>query len=61
MKVSERWVQKLYARYRKTGEIPSLKKPGRPRAVITDRMRKMVSIYVEQYQMGAVGIEKVTV
>ena len=58
MKVSERWVQKLYARYRKTGEVPSLKKPSRPKAIITDRMRKMVSICVEQYQIGAVGIEK---
>ncbi len=58
MKVSGRWVQKLYTKYRKIREIPSLKKPGRPKAVITDRMRKMVLICVEQYQIGAVGIEK---
>ena len=52
MKVSGRWVQKLYARYRKTGEIPSLKNSGRPKAVITDRMGKMVSICVEPYQIA---------
>ena len=53
-----RWVQKSYTKYRKTREIPSLKKPGKPKAVITDRMRKMVLICVEQYQIGVVGIEK---
>ena len=58
MKVSERWVQKLYARYRKTGETQFLKKPGRPKAVTTDRIRKMVSICVEQYQISAIGVEK---
>lgn len=39
-------------------DIPPLKKPDRLKAVITGRMRKTVSTCVEQYQMGAVGIEK---
>ena len=58
MKVSGRWVQKLYARYLRNGEAPVLGKPGRPRVEVTDAMRKMVSECFEQYRIGAVGIEK---
>ena len=58
MKVSGRWVQKLYTGYRKTGEIPTLKKPGRPKTVITDHMRDIVSMYFVKYRIVAAGIEK---
>ena len=59
MKVCGRWVQKLYARYLQTGEVPVLGKPGRPQAVITDEMRTQVSKCFKKYRIGAVGIEKV--
>ena len=58
MKVSGRWVQKLYARYRKTWDIPTLKKPGRSKTVVTDQMRDIVSVCFMKYMIGAVGIEK---
>ena len=58
MRVSGRWIQKLYARYRKTGEISTLKKPGRPKTVITDHMRDIVSMYFVKYRIVAAGIEK---
>ncbi len=58
MKVCGRWIQKLYARYLATGKIPALGRPGRPLAVIADRMRTRVSEYFGQYRIGTVGIEK---
>ena len=58
MKMSGRWVQKLYAGYRKTGEIPTLKKPGRHKTVITNHMRDIVSACFMKYRIGAVRIEK---
>lgn len=59
MKVCGRWVQKLYSRYLETGEIPVLKKPGRPKRVITEDMRKTVSECFKTYRIGAVGLENV--
>ena len=58
MKVCGRWIQKLYARYLDTGKVPVLGRPGRPRTVITSRMRTLVSECFGQYRIGAVGIEK---
>ena len=55
MKTGGRWVQKLYAGYRKTGEIPTLKKPGRSKTAIADRMCDIVYACFMKYGIGAVG------
>ncbi len=57
MGISERWVQKLWFRYRTTGSIPELKKPGRPRAAITDEERKIVKNVFALYRVGACLLE----
>ena len=59
MKVCGRWVQKLYARYRKTGEIPVLGTPGRPKKVITPGMRSVVAAFYARYHVGAAALEDV--
>ena len=50
--------KRCYTKYRKTGEIPSLKKPDRPKTIITDRIRDIVHACFMKYRIGAVGIEK---
>ncbi len=42
MKISVRWMQKLYYTYRSSGDIPILEKPGRPRRIVTEEMTKTV-------------------
>lgn len=59
MNVSERWVHQLWQRYRKTGTIPELKKPGRPRKEISDLQTRVVAEAFTKYRLGAVCLEKV--
>jgi len=60
MKISTRWVQKLYSRYRSSGDIPTLGKPGRPKRVITDQMMQTVQSAFEKFKCCAVFLEKIT-
>ena len=59
MKISTRWVQKLYSRYRNSGEIPTLRKPGRPKRVITEEMEEVVQSAFEKFRCSAVFLEKI--
>ncbi len=59
MKISVRWVQKLYSRYRKTGTVPILGKPGRPKRTITEEMVQTVQSTFEKFRCSAVLLEKI--
>ena len=49
MNVSERRVHGLWSAYRATGEVPSLKRPGRKRVGASDEERRIVE---EAYAMA---------
>lgn len=51
--VSERWVKRLYSRYRSEGAIPSPGKPGRPRVEIPPEERAAVRYARERLRVGA--------
>ena len=59
MKISTRWVQKLYSRYRNSGNIPILGKPGRPKRIITYQMKCIVESAFEKFRCSAVFLEKI--
>ena len=59
MKISTRWVQKLYSRYRNSGVIPTLRKSGRPKRIITDQMIQTVQSAFEKFRYSAVFLEKI--
>ena len=59
MKISVRWVQKLYSRYRRTGAVPILGKPGRPKGIITEQMVQTVQSAFEKFRCSAVFLEKI--
>ena len=59
IKISTRWVQKLYSQYHSSGDIPTLRKPGRPRRIITDQMKETVESAFEKFRCCAVFLEKI--
>ncbi len=59
IKTSVRWVQKLYSRYRSTGTVPVLGKPGRPKRIITGQMVQTVQSTFERFRRSAVLLEKI--
>ena len=59
MKISVRWVQKLYSRYRSTGTVPVLGKPGRPKRIIAEEMVQTVQSAFEKFRCSAVFLEKI--
>jgi putative transposase len=59
MKISTRWVQALWSRYRKTETVPELGKPGRPRKEISAEEVKVVVDAFGIYKLGAVCLEKI--
>ena len=60
MKISVRWVQKLYSRrYRRTGAVPILGKPRRPKGIITEQMVQTVQSTFEKFRCSAVFLEKI--
>jgi putative transposase len=56
-KVTRQWVNELYRRYRETGKIPVLGKPGRPASPPSEDVVDLVLRYHEMYGMGACGVE----
>ena len=59
MGVSIRWVQALWARHKKTGEVPVLGSPGRPRRQITeDEVAEVAGVHCE-HGVGAVRMEDI--
>jgi hypothetical protein len=59
MKISPRWVQKLYLRYCNSGNSPTLRKPGRPKRIITEEMKETVQSTFEKFRCSAVLLEKI--
>ena len=59
MKISVRWVQKLYSWYRSTGAVPVLGKPGRPKRIITEEMIQTVESAFEKFMCCAVFLERI--
>ena len=59
MKISTRWVQKLYSRYRNSGNIPVLRRPGRPKIIITEEMKCIVESAFKKFRCCAVFLEKI--
>lgn len=58
MGVSERSVQELWSSYRATGEIPSLKRPGRKRVETTDREKAAIERAYAKYRVNALTLER---
>lgn len=58
MKVSVRWIQKLYLRYLSTGIVPVLKQPGRPKRQITEQETSVVVSAFAKYRCCAIFLEK---
>jgi putative transposase len=59
MNITTRWVQMLYAQYKKTNTIPVLKKPGRPKKRISAKMTKIVLDAHKKYRCCAVHLEDI--
>ena len=59
MNISTRWVQKLYSRYLNSGNIPVLRRPGRPKIIITEEMKCIVESAFKKFRCCAVFLEKI--
>ena len=57
--VSVRRVQQIYAEYCRTGSVPVLGTPGRPRKEIPDHVKIMVEEAFRQHVTGAARLEKI--
>jgi putative transposase len=58
MGVSERRVQRLWSVYRATGEVPSLKRPGRKRVEASDEERRIIGEAYARYEVNALTLER---
>ncbi|MGH9919711.1 MAG: DDE-type integrase/transposase/recombinase [Nitrososphaerales archaeon] len=58
MDVSERRVQELWSTYKASGEIPSLKRPGRKRVVTTHEERVIIQTAYARYRVNALTLER---
>ncbi|MGC8558416.1 MAG: IS481 family transposase, partial [Nitrososphaeria archaeon] len=55
--ISESRVRQLWSEYKKTGKMPTLKKAGRPKRVVTeDEEKEIISLYIK-YPTNAVALE----
>src|SRR5438128_2785927 len=59
MSVSERRVQRLWSAYRATGEVPSLKRPGRKHVEATDQEKGIIGKAYARYEVNALTLERV--
>ena len=59
MGVSARRVQQLYAEYRRTGAVPVLGMPGRPRKEIPDHAKIEIEAAFRLHRLGAVRLERI--
>ncbi len=58
--ISTRRVRQLYSQYRKSGTMPMLKKPGRPKGPdITDEERTLIKLAFEKFRLCACYLEDV--
>jgi len=58
--ISTRRVRQLYSQYKKTGAVPTLKKPGRPKGPdITEEERAIIRLAFTKFRVCACYLEKV--
>jgi putative transposase len=57
--VSERRVQRLWSLYRATGEVPTLKRPGRKRIEANDEEKRIIEKAYAKYEVNAMTLESV--
>ena len=58
-KISIRRVKQIYSEYKRTNEIPMLKKPGRKQKSLPEEHKTIIDNTYEGYQVGPLGLEKV--
>jgi putative transposase len=58
-KVTRRRVEQLWQTYRKTGAMPTLKKPGRPRSIRDLKEAAIILEAYNQHRLGAVNLERI--
>ena len=58
-KVTRRRVEQLWQTYRKTGVMPTLKNPGRPRKNRDLKEASMILEAYDQHKLGAVNLERI--
>jgi len=57
--ISTRRVRQLYSQYRKSGTVPRLKKPGRPKAPdVTENERAIIKDAYERFRLCACYLER---
>ena len=57
--ISTRRVRQLYSQYRKSGTVPRLKKPGRPKAPdVTENDRAIITDVYERFRLYACYLER---
>jgi putative transposase len=59
MQVSPRWVRKLWRRYRATGTIPELRKPGRRHVEASEDEKELIVEVRREYETGASVLERI--
>jgi putative transposase len=57
--VTPRRVNQIYRQYRDTGEIPKLRKPGRPKKELTEEDIKVIKDTHEEYRCNAIVSQKI--
>ena len=58
-KISIRRVKQIYSEYKRTNEIPVLKKPGRKQKPLPEDYKTIIDNTHEEYRVGPLGLEKV--
>jgi putative transposase len=58
-KVTRRRVEQLWQTYRKTGAMPTLKKPGRPRNIRDLKEATLILETYDRHRLGAVNLERI--
>jgi putative transposase len=57
--ISTRRVNQIYRQYKETGEIPELRKPGRPKKNLSEEEIKAIKDAYEEYRCNAIVLQKI--
>jgi len=58
-KITPRRVNQIYRQYKDTGEIPKLRKPGRPKKELSEEEIKAIKEAYEEYRCNATVLQKI--
>ena len=58
-KITPRRVNQIYRQYKDTGEIPKLRKPGRPKKELSEEEIKAIKEAYEEYRCNAIVLQKI--